>query len=282
MEKLPSYFPLTLLLIMLSGLPALSQTEINGTIKDAETGTPLSYVNIGIKGGNKGTISQADGTFSLSVPEPLLHYDSLAFNAMGYKEMSFFIPDLFEEPMEILLQPAPIPMQEIGAVSGRWKEKTLGVKTGFPVLHGIATSREGDVLEIAQSIKVRKKPMHLLQARLYLNSAVGDSCTFRVKLYSDADGQPGHLLAAKNILIRQEAGKGWITAELKDFGLVMKDDFFISFEFIPETSDQAINLVYGGQLGKGRGYSRSSSLGEWEKAPCSYAIQALVAVQSSK
>lgn len=282
MKKLPPCLILIGLLILLPGLPALSQAEISGTVKDAETGAPLSYVNIGVKGGNTGTISQADGSFSLNIAEPLLLHDSLTFYAPGYKEESLFLPGISEEAIEIVLQPAPMPLQEGRSSSGKWKEKIVGVKTGFPVLHGMATSRKGDILEIAQPIKVRKKPMHLLQARLYLNSALGDSCTFRIKLYSDADGQPGPLLAAENILIRQKAGRGWITAELKDFGLIMEEDFFISFEFIPEAPGKATSLVYGGQLGKGRGYSRSSSLGAWEEAPCSYAIQTLVAVQSSK
>jgi hypothetical protein len=40
-----------------------------------------------------------------------------------------------------------------------------------------------------------------------------------------------------------------------------------------------VNNAETGAIGKGRGYSRSSSLGEWKEAPCSYAIQAQVAVQ---
>lgn len=282
MEKLFSSIPLTFLLIILLVLPAFSQVEINGTVKDAATGAPLPYINIGIKGGNKGTISQADGTFSLNITEPLHHYDSLSFSALGYKEMSFFIPDLFEEPIEILLQPASIPIQKAPVVSAKWKEKTLAVKSSFPIIHGIARSREGDILEIAQPIKIRKKPLQLLTARLYLNSAEGDSCTFRVKLYSNANGHPGRLLAAEDILTKQKADKGWVKADLEDFDFYVEEDFYISFEFIPEASNKATTLVYGGQLGKGRGFSRSSSLGEWEEAPCSFAIQARVAEQQLK
>ena len=267
------------LLLILGSRPALCQKIVHGQVKDAETGAPLPYVNIGIKGENTGTISDENGHFSLSIPALLLIKDSLTFSALAHREQSFFIPELPEEAVMVSLQPSPLLMPEVTISSKVLKEKTIGVKSASPLLHGMATSRQGDILEIAQPIKVRKKPLQLLTARLYLNSTGDDSCTFRIKIYADEKGQPGKLLMAENILIRQKAEKGWITAELEEFGFLMKEDFFISFEFVPEAQDAATRLVYGGQFGKGRGYSRSSSLGEWEAAPCSYAIQALVAIQ---
>lgn len=279
MKKLtPLYFVATFLLA-LTCQPLLAQIKVSGQINDAETGTPLSYVNIGIKGNNVGTISDAEGYFTLSIPEPLLLYDSLTFSALGYKNQSLFIAGLANEEVRIMLQPAPVALPEVADASGEWKEKTIGVKSASPILHGMATSRQGDILEIAQPIKVKKKPLQLLTARLYLNSTVGDSCTFRVKIYADEEGEPGNLLAVEDVLSTQKADKGWITADLEESGLIMDESFFISFEFIPVAHDAATSLVYGGQFGKGRGYSRSSSLGEWEEAPCSYAIQAQVAVQ---
>ncbi len=281
MKKLSPLHFLTTFLLSCSFLPALAQISISGKVNDAVTGAPLAYVNIGVKGGNTGTISNSEGRFALSISEPLLLHDSLTFSAPGYQEQSLFIPGLPEEEVAIALLPAPAAaFPEVAAVlSGKWKKKTLGVKSASPVLHGMATSRQGDILEIAQPIKVKKKSLQLLTARLYLNSAVGDSCTFRVKIYASEAGQPGRLMAAEDRFVKQKADKGWITAELDHFGFIMQEDFFISFEFIPEADNAATSLVYGGRFGKGRGYSRSSSQGDWEEAPCSYAIQALVAVQ---
>lgn len=280
MKKNNLYLLFCPLLSVLLSLPAFSQIKVSGQVTDTETGEPLPYVNIGIKGANTGTISNASGHFSLSIPEFRLVNDSLTFYTLGYKETNLFIPSLSEEEaLDISLQPMPIPLKEVRLSAKKWKEKTIGVKNASPLLHGMATSRAGDILEIAQPIKVRKKPLQLLTASLYLNSAGGDSCTFRIKIYADADGQPGDLLIAENVLIRQKAEKGWLTAELKELDIIMKEDFFVSFEFIPDEHHKTTSLVYGGQFGKGRGFSRSSSLGEWEAAPCSYAIQALVAVQ---
>lgn len=279
MKKLTSFHFFATFLFVFACQPLLAQVKVSGQVSDAETGKPLSYVNIGIKEDNIGTISNAEGYFTMTLPEPLLLYDSLTFSALGYWNQSLFIGDLADEDVRVMLQPAPVALPEAATTSGKWKEKTIGVKAASPILHGMATSRQGDILEIAQPIKVKKKPLHLLTARLYLNSSVGNSCTFRVKIYADEEGRPGDLLAVEDVLNTQKAHKGWITAELKDSGLIMDKNFFISFEFIPVPPNAATNLVYGGQIGKGRGYSRSSSLGTWEEAPCSYAIHAQVAVQ---
>lgn len=278
MKKTLSFYLLPALL--LCGQATYSQQTLRGQVSEAVSGEPLPLVNIGVKGKNAGTISQTNGSFLLSIPALLLIEDSLTFSAPGYREKSFFIPSFSKgEELEIFLQPMPVPVKKERLSQKKWKEKTVGAKNTSLLLHGLASSRKGDILEIAQPIKVRKKPVQLLQARLYLNSTNQDSSSFRVKIYTSEEGQPGALLMAKNILLRKKAEKGWITAELEELGLVMEEDFFISFEFIPEGPEATTNLVYGGQIGKGRGLSRSSSLGEWEEAPCSYAVQALIAVQ---
>lgn len=266
--------------LLLCGQAIYSQQTLRGQVSEVINGEPLPHVNIGVKGKNAGTISQSDGSFLLTIPELLLIKDSLTFSAPGYRKKSFFIPSLSKgEELEVFLQPMPIPVKENRLYRRKRKEKTIGAKHPALLLHGIASSRQGDILEIAQLIKVGRKPVQLLQARLYLNSTNQDSSTFRVKVYASEEGQPGALLMSKNILLKQKAEKGWIKAELKADEVVMKEDFFISFEFIPGGPEATISLVYGGQIGKGRGFSRSSSLGEWEKAPCNYAVQAIVAVQ---
>lgn len=266
--------------LLLCAQATYGQQTLSGQVSKAPSGEPLPLVNIGVKGKNAGTISGVDGTFLLTLPALLLIEDSLTFSAPGYRDKSFFIPSLSKkEELEIFLQPLAVSVKEDRRSQRKRKEKTIGAKRPALLLHGIASSRQGDILEIAQPIRVRKKPLQLLEARLYLNSINQDSSTFRVKVYTSEEGQPGALLMAKNTLLRQKAEKGWVTAELEEFELVMEEDFFISFEFLPAGPRATTNLVYAGQLGYGRGYTRSSSLGEWEEAPCSYAVQAIVAVQ---
>ncbi len=63
-------------------LSSYSQTVVKGTIKDSKTKKSLAFCSIAIKGTKKGTISNGDGIFSLSVD---LKKDTVLFSYLGYK-----------------------------------------------------------------------------------------------------------------------------------------------------------------------------------------------------
>jgi len=60
---------------------AFCQQLVEGTIVDAETGKPLPFSSIGIVGTSKGTSSNLQGQFSISVTEPV----SLMVTCIGYE-----------------------------------------------------------------------------------------------------------------------------------------------------------------------------------------------------
>jgi TonB-linked SusC/RagA family outer membrane protein len=72
---------ITLLLILTFGISAQSQINITGTIFD-EAGETLPGVNILLKGQDKGTISDFDGKFGISVPNANA---ILVFSYLGYQ-----------------------------------------------------------------------------------------------------------------------------------------------------------------------------------------------------
>jgi len=63
-------------------LPGLAQTNVSGTVTDAETGEVLPGVNITVKGmPTRGTSADTDGQYSLRVPSA---QDTLVFSYIGY------------------------------------------------------------------------------------------------------------------------------------------------------------------------------------------------------
>jgi hypothetical protein len=58
--------------------------------------------------------------------------------------------------------------------------------------------------------------------------------------------------------------KRLITIDLSIYNIVLKNDFFVGFEFLPERKITKYSFSYGGQLG-GNSVARTSSLGKWEK-----------------
>ncbi|PZR28340.1 MAG: SusC/RagA family protein [Citrobacter freundii] len=77
---------LSLLLVFLFTVPAVAQKTITGKVTD-ENNQPLEGANIRLKTGS-GTVSSADGTYSLSVPNST---EILVFSMVGYKEKEMTI-----------------------------------------------------------------------------------------------------------------------------------------------------------------------------------------------
>ncbi len=72
-----------LLAVLLSAFSLTAQiTEIQGTVKDFETGEPLPFVNISFKGTTIGTVTDIDGMYSLATAFPT---DTLQASFVGFQ-----------------------------------------------------------------------------------------------------------------------------------------------------------------------------------------------------
>ena len=69
------------LLIVTTGL-AIGQNTLTGTVTDAGTGEAIAGANVVIKGTTQGTVCDANGTFSLSVPSGT---ETLIVSFIGYR-----------------------------------------------------------------------------------------------------------------------------------------------------------------------------------------------------
>lgn len=95
--------------------PAITQqpdSHIKGTLLDADTGHPIPYGTIHIKGLSYGTISNMDGQFNIHIPDTL--QDSiLIFSHIGYKQQEINIASLRCISPIVHLMPHIIPIQEV-------------------------------------------------------------------------------------------------------------------------------------------------------------------------
>ena len=57
---------------------------IRGRVLDAKDKAPLAFVNVGIPGKNRGTVTQHDGSFALAI-DPEMSEDSIQFSMTGYQ-----------------------------------------------------------------------------------------------------------------------------------------------------------------------------------------------------
>jgi hypothetical protein len=81
----------TMLMMLLSATVVLAQTNISGKVTDAITGEGLAGVNIIVRGRVIGTVSDANGSYSLKANDapPL----TLVFSFVGYKTFEVEVSD---------------------------------------------------------------------------------------------------------------------------------------------------------------------------------------------
>lgn len=76
------------LLFLFAGLLASAQRNVSGVLTDSKTSEPLIGANVLVKGSGIGTITDVDGSWSLSVPDG---YSVLVFSYTGYAEKEMTI-----------------------------------------------------------------------------------------------------------------------------------------------------------------------------------------------
>jgi len=96
--------------ILFTNLILAQSYEIEGTIKDSETGAPLSYASIRISGTTSGTASNLEGHFTLKIKEKI---PTLIFSYVGYKTDTLQINLQKNKKLDISLKPYPVKLDEI-------------------------------------------------------------------------------------------------------------------------------------------------------------------------
>jgi TonB-linked SusC/RagA family outer membrane protein len=102
---------LIVVLISLSASSLLAQRTITGKITDAQTGDPLPGVNIVVQGTTRGTISDANGNYTIQVqPDD----EALLFSFVGYQDQTVSIGD--QQTINVALQQEAEALEEVVVV----------------------------------------------------------------------------------------------------------------------------------------------------------------------
>lgn len=268
MKNIPLIYVLIVFSFFLTLNTAISQS-LKGTVKDLAQGEAVAYVNIGIKNKDFGTVSDSLGNFQLTFTAEHID-DTVTFLHVSYESKEISVKDLLIENEVILKEKMNI-LKELIITSKRPKRRKIGIRTHNPLLWGGLGIGENDIFEIAQEIKTTKQ-LRLLDFNLFLR-IYQDSLPykFRLKIYSSEAGVPGEILINDNIII-DGIVPGWNKVDLEAYQIILKDDFFVSVEFLPVAIEKVENVYAGGVLIGGNRYSRSSSLGTWNKAQGGYKL----------
>lgn len=101
--------------VMLTGFSGFSQKEIKNRIVDLMTQDPIESASIYIQNTTIGTISNADGRFSLRIP-PEHQSDTLVISSIGYKSLKTAIGD-FDAAIDIYMESDIASLDEVVLVA---------------------------------------------------------------------------------------------------------------------------------------------------------------------
>jgi len=253
---------------------AWGQLRLTGRVIDSEDKQPLRYVNIGIKKKDVGTVTSADGTFELEVPQPH-DKDTLTFSLVGYAAYNLLLsnPEI-DTPFSIELTKKTAVLEEVVVLGKRPKEHRFGIKRRGALIHfSDGMFNPDDSFEIGQLIKFGDTPVKLTALNLYLLESRDDSATFRINFYRYGNGEPKERLVEKSILQRQAIKKGWLSFDLTDDDIYLSGDVIASLEFLPEATDSQQQISYEVKLGgSSKSFYRRNSLGKWNTPPHHYCL----------
>lgn len=123
LKKIPAVLVLAIALILIGNHYAYAQTNISGTVVDAENGSPLGGVNVSVKGKVTGTSTETDGTFSLNVrQDPPL---TLVFTMIGFRTNEIEITESSISDLTVELSEAAIVGDEVVISASRVEQNIL-------------------------------------------------------------------------------------------------------------------------------------------------------------
>jgi len=252
---------------LITNFSSWAQTKnIVGEVFENATKKPIPYVNIGISDKNFGTTSDEEGKFELHIPKEFL-LDTLTFSFVGFETIQKSISDLSKnEKNEVYLSERNNTLDEVVLISKKPKIKKNGITSHNPLLWGYIQNKDSkDIVEFGKRINLRK-PSQILAAKLFLNGVEGiDSARVRVNFYDFSKEIPGERIVFKEISKNLLLQKGWLTIEMEDLDIVIDQNFFVSFEILPNPNKADYSIYYGGKLGGGSSFSRMNSQGSWGK-----------------
>lgn len=236
-------------LFLLLSANAVAQSLIQGKIINKQTGAPVGYANIGIAKKSIGTLSNADGTFFIRIPEAKIN-DTLAFSAIGYRKENILIHLLSVQMQNVIaLEEQPLQLETVTVNDKKEKNKTF--ELGNNKISGgvLETDTAFAGRSIALLIDSRREeeaegltfPAYVEKARLRIFKNNLQTLRFRIRLNAidPHSGEPSSDLLPESIVMESEMRKGWLEFDLSHLDLVVTGPFFVTFEQILNIEDRS-------------------------------------------
>ena len=218
----------TLLLVLGTILLGTAQTSFKGKVLDANNQQAIEFVNIGVIGSNKGTVSNEQGLFSL---KNISDTASIKFSSIGYEAKTISAttlkinPTVALHPVSYQVATVNINAQQFGQEKKIGKEiKRKNTIWGLPFSYYLGA-------EIGMRIKINQETS-IKSVHFGMHARSPDSILFRVNLYDYKNGKAGKNLITKNVYAYTHEVADYGTIDLSDLNIVVYDDVLLSLQIV--------------------------------------------------
>lgn len=214
----------------------VKEYTIRGTICEEETGTPISYATLQIKGKPKGVVADHQGFFEFTLTEMELS-ESLTASCLGYERRTFLADSLRLKPEVIIaLKEKPVSMEPVTVTVSklRKKNKSVGNRKWYTA-GSIYLDTHGQ--QIALYIDNDKNVNGYIQKVSYYLSDKGNvEAPFRVRVLNvdTLQQSPGKDLLPEILVVQPpEDTDGWFDVDLSEYRIyVPVNGFFVAIQGI--------------------------------------------------
>ena len=241
-----SRYGLLALLFVFMGGNLTAQITISGRLQERGTGDGIPFANIGIENSTAGSLSNADGTFSIEIPEALAGRE-LLLSSLGYHPQYHKVRDLArEKELRIFLEPKIVALDPITLIPEKTiKKKSVTFGNGKSLLLSGQLAYDSIYAGSAIALRIDKDPhpnLRYIQG-VSLFIAGNKSPEFKVRLRfmaidSTEGGIPGRDLIEDQILEFSSIKRGWLEFDLPGACRVDEASFYLVFEWILEKEDR--------------------------------------------
>lgn len=247
---------------LLSSFSVFSQS-IHGEVTEAGSGEALSYASIGIVGHNVGTVSDAEGRFTL-VLDGRPDTETVRVSALGYDALELPVGEFrqrYTKGATIALKRNVSELREVTVRSfahrAVWGNTDINYRDRITA--GFVNNKLGN--QLGMVFKAKKKPVKITGFHAIIANNQYREIKFRLNVYAVKDGLPAESLLAENIIVSSSVKKGRLDVDLEDYGIVAEGDFYVSLEWIEDLGEGGLHFAadYSGP----KMVTRAASQGLW-------------------
>ena len=255
----------TMLLVLLISIGKAQL--IRGQLFDDEA-KPIRYVNIGIVGKNVGTVSDQNGNFTIELRNQF-DKDTLKFSTIGLKSLEFNVGDFKKEylaakTIQIKLEKSTTILKEITVKPKTFVMKTIGnTANSISIRGGFESNDLGTEVGTVMKMKIKKTPAFIENVNFNIAINEYDTLTFRINIYNMKNGLPYENILPEPVFITALGKTRTLSLDMKQYNLIVEDDFFVSLEWIKELKGKG--LYFCGSTSKLGSFSKKTSQSSWQK-----------------